>query len=276
MSETTRGTCRVARVRRREASGDVEVHHLERIGALVRHDAGQQLVDRDAERVEVGAIVERAVHAPGLLRSDVGERPLEARGRAEAAALAAKLRRDVEVDELGDTALRVVNNVVGVHVLVNDVGRVHVAQDEREPRRQTQPLLQRQAPAREPGLERPASEVLEDERELAPVLDEAVGAHDAVEVEGAQQVVLVAEARELPGRSGMALRDLDDDGLPVRTPPCTMDGGGLAIVQALGYVVGGQQRHGTTSHIRRSSMCRQAGPALYLTRRAPTIHRKLP
>ena len=71
---------RVAVGRRHGLAGDMEVHHLERIGALVRQGSREQLVQRDAERVQIRAVVEAAVHSPRLLGRDVGERAFE-RGR---------------------------------------------------------------------------------------------------------------------------------------------------------------------------------------------------
>ena len=56
--------------------------------------AGEHLVERDAERVEVAAGIDRAVHPPGLFGGHVGERPGDHLGRRRApGARAADARR---------------------------------------------------------------------------------------------------------------------------------------------------------------------------------------
>src|SRR5690349_5004584 len=102
----------------------MEVHHLERVAADVRKLAREELVQGDAERVEIRAIIEAAIHPPGLLRGDVRERALERGGRLEFAFLAAQSSRDAEVDQRAALGLRIVYDVVTTDVLVNDAGCV--------------------------------------------------------------------------------------------------------------------------------------------------------
>ena len=66
---------------------------------LERQAAGQQLVERHAQRVEVGAIVDVAVHPAGLLGRQVRERALEHAGVPELLMLGRQPRGDAEVDE---------------------------------------------------------------------------------------------------------------------------------------------------------------------------------
>ncbi len=49
------------------------VDHLQSITALEGQLAGEQLVQGDAQRVEIGAIIDRAVHTARLFRRDVGQ-----------------------------------------------------------------------------------------------------------------------------------------------------------------------------------------------------------
>ena len=67
---------------------DVAVHPFHRIGRRERQTAGQHLVEGDAERVEIAARIDRAVHAPGLLGRHVRERSRDELGRLWALALA--------------------------------------------------------------------------------------------------------------------------------------------------------------------------------------------
>ena len=58
--------------------------------------SGEHLVEGDAERVEVAAGVDRAVHAAGLLGRHVGERAGDGLGRIGRLALARQARGDAE------------------------------------------------------------------------------------------------------------------------------------------------------------------------------------
>ena len=72
---------------------------FQRVRGRERERAGQQLVQGDAQGVEIAPGIDRAVHAPGLLRGHVGEGPgknLRRRGRQ---ALAGEPRRHAEAGE---------------------------------------------------------------------------------------------------------------------------------------------------------------------------------
>ena len=66
---------------RHRLPGDVAVHPLHRVGCGEWQRAREHLVERDAERVEVAAGVDRAVHASGLFGRHVGERAGDGLGR---------------------------------------------------------------------------------------------------------------------------------------------------------------------------------------------------
>jgi hypothetical protein len=59
---------RLADQRRDRFTRDVTVDHRRWIGRLERWRAGEQLIQGRAERVEVGAVIDGAAGAPGLLR----------------------------------------------------------------------------------------------------------------------------------------------------------------------------------------------------------------
>ncbi len=67
----------VTQMRRDRRLRDMPVDHLERVERLERDPAGEHLVIGDAEGVEIGAVVDVAVHAAGLFRRHVGDRALE-------------------------------------------------------------------------------------------------------------------------------------------------------------------------------------------------------
>ena len=76
--------------------GDMAVHPFHGIGRGERQDAGEHLVERDAERVEVAAGIDRAIHPSGLFGRHVGECAGDGLGRLGRLALARKARGDAE------------------------------------------------------------------------------------------------------------------------------------------------------------------------------------
>ncbi len=99
IAETAPGTSVTPLGGRHRLSGDVAVHPLHRIGGREGQRAGQHLVERDAERIEVAAGIDRAVHAPGLLGRHVGERAGDDLGRLGRLPLARQARGDAEAGE---------------------------------------------------------------------------------------------------------------------------------------------------------------------------------
>ena len=51
---------------------DVTVDPLQRVGGSKRKHARKHLVQGDAQRIEIAAGINRAIHAPGLFRGHVG------------------------------------------------------------------------------------------------------------------------------------------------------------------------------------------------------------
>ena len=84
---------------RHRLPGDMAVHPFHGIGRGERQGAGEHLVKRDAERVEVAAGIDRAVHPSGLFGCHVGERAGDGLGRVGRLALARKARGDAEPGE---------------------------------------------------------------------------------------------------------------------------------------------------------------------------------
>ena len=78
---------------------DMAMHPLHRIGRREWQNTGEHLVERDAERVEIAAGIDRAVHAPGLLRRHVGQCAGDLLGRGQALALTLQLRGETKARE---------------------------------------------------------------------------------------------------------------------------------------------------------------------------------
>ena len=93
-------------VGRRRLPGNVAVHPLHRIGGGEGKFAGQHLVEGDAERIEIAAGIDRAVHPAGLFGRHVGERPGDHLRRRGGLALARQTRGDAEAGEPDARRLR--------------------------------------------------------------------------------------------------------------------------------------------------------------------------
>ena len=82
--------------------------------------AGEHLIERDAEGVEIGAVVDRPVHPPRLLRRHVGQRALDEPGRLRGRLLAGQAGGEPEVGDLHLAGGGVDEDVVGLEVPVDD------------------------------------------------------------------------------------------------------------------------------------------------------------
>jgi hypothetical protein len=151
--------------RRRRLPRDVAVHELHRIGRLEGRRAGQELVEHRAERVEIGAVVERPVHPAGLLRRHVRERPFERVGALQLLRLEREARREPEAGEPHGEGRRIEEDVLGCDVLVDHAAAV----ERREGARGAEGDPQRGLEVRAPGAERLAhrapARIRHDERD---------------------------------------------------------------------------------------------------------------
>ena len=78
---------------RERLSRDMAVDPLHGIGRGERQRAREHLIERDAERIEVAARIDRAVHPSGLFGRHVGERAGDGFGRLEASVVRAAAAR---------------------------------------------------------------------------------------------------------------------------------------------------------------------------------------
>ncbi len=186
---------------------------VERVAAGERQDAGEHLVEGHAERVEVGAAVDHAVHPAGLLGRHVRERPLERLGAYRLLRLLREERRDAEADEMDLERVRVDEEVVRLDVLVDHLAAVELVEDPGRRAGDRQRRLDLQPAGAQEVVERRPARPLEHEREAVPVLLEPVGLDDALDVERAEHVVLVPERRELRALGNSLFRTLKTAGL---------------------------------------------------------------
>ena len=171
------------------------VHPLHRIGRRERQNAGEHLVERDAERVEVAAGVDRAVHPPGLFGRHVGKRSGDDLGRLGRLALAGQARSDAEPGE-PHLSIRAVHQDIGwLDVLVDEAALMELAQSRGNSDRQAQEASYLHGRA-EQTVERLAARILEHQHGPTGVAHELQRPHRPCPVELVFQLVFVSEAIE--------------------------------------------------------------------------------
>ncbi|HVI00478.1 MAG TPA: hypothetical protein VM869_17295 [Enhygromyxa sp.] len=223
--------------------GEVAVHELERLGGGERDLPAQQFVERDAERVEVGAVIERPVHAPGLLGRDIGERAFESVGRDGQAVAVIEPRRDAEVDELHTLAGRVDQDVARLDVLVDDAARMDGGEAPGELQRERQEALDRKAARRDALGERDALHVLHhDRRGVLGDLEAQVADHVGV-LEAVPDLPLSPQPRDRLAARAARREGLEHDRGAVMLPPRSKDPRPRARVDQRAWFETGQARH---------------------------------
>jgi hypothetical protein len=198
---------------------EVAVHELQGVAGVERQAPGAELVQGDAERVEVGAVVHWPVHAPGLLRGHVGQGS-DQRSRAPGhRGIAAAAQAGAEIRELERAGVWVEQDVGGIDVAVDDAAVVDLAQDVAQARRDVEHALEPKArieallPA-QPGQGRGA-EVLEHEHGQALHHLQPEHLDHTRDAQALQHLELVAIARHGARCGGLALEHLEDHGATV-------------------------------------------------------------
>ena len=135
---------------RRRLAGNVAVHPFHRVGGGERQFARQHLVEGDAQRVEIGAGVDRAVHPAGLFRGHVGERPGDHLRRRRRLALARQTRGDAKAGEPGVAGDGVHQNIRRLDVLMDEAALMEPCERVRQADRNAQKRPDRQGPPHEP------------------------------------------------------------------------------------------------------------------------------
>ncbi len=104
------------------------VDPFHRIGRPERQATGEHLIEHDAERIEVAARVDRAVHPSGLFRRHIGERSGDHPRRLGRLTLARQTRGDAEPGEPRQSVRAVHQDIGRLDVLVDETALVRLAQ----------------------------------------------------------------------------------------------------------------------------------------------------
>ena len=144
-------------------SRDMAMDPFHRIGGAERQTAGEHLVERHAERVEIATRIDRAVHPPGLFGRHIGERAGDDFGRLGRLTLARQTRGDAEPGEPGQSVRAVHQDIGRLDVLVDEAALVRLAQrgDDADGEAQEAARLHRRA---DEPIERLAARILEQQR----------------------------------------------------------------------------------------------------------------
>ncbi len=220
---------------------DVAVDELQRIGPGEGQPPRGELVERDAERVEVGAVVDRPVHPAGLLGGEVGQGPLQPAGAEVGRLLARELGGDAEVDDLEDVRARVVHDVGRVDVLVDDAALVDAPQRPRQADAEAEELPQLQRLGRHQPRQRLAAEVLQDDGEARAVPLQRHHLDHAVREGLARHPVLAPEPGNLLQRRVLRGQHLDHHRAPVALPRGPVEDGSRALEDGLHHGVPGNR-----------------------------------
>jgi hypothetical protein len=233
--------------RRRRQLRQVAVDPLERVGGLERQPPGQHLIEDHAQRIQIGALIERAVHAPGLLRRHMRKRPFDqrrtanqrrsARGRP----LARRARGQAQLGQL-DLPLAVLDeNAERSQLAMDHAPAVNLAErgSDGDGELEKAPGLHRRAEQR---CEHAPARVFEHQRGHGVKLLERDWPHDRGRIERAGDPIFVLEPGQRLGIGRLRPEDLQQDRPPIGAPAGTVDdravrlGGDLAdLVGVLGW-----------------------------------------
>nr|WP_300971274.1 hypothetical protein [Thiocapsa sp.] len=111
-------------LRRHRRAGQVGMDQAKGIGAGKGRGTGGQGIEGGAERIEVGAVVDRPIHPPGLLGRQIGRRARQGTRVIEPRVLFGKGRGQIVVDDLHLQVGRPHQDVGGVQILVDDTAPV--------------------------------------------------------------------------------------------------------------------------------------------------------
>ena len=179
--------------------------------AAERQRAGEHLVEGDAERIEIAARIDRAVHPSGLLGRHVGQRAGDGLGRLGRLALARQARGDAEAGEPRPPVGAVHQDMGGLEVLVDEAALVGFAQGGGDADGEPQEARQLHRRAEQPS-ERFAAGILEHQHRPTLFADEFERPRRPVAVQLVPQFIVVDEAAEAVGRRAFSGREHDQLG----------------------------------------------------------------
>ena len=249
------GQRRAQRVGRRGRARHVAVHPADGVVGLEGQAAGEQLVEGDAERVEIRAAVDRPVHPPGLLRGHVRQRALDQPGGPRGGLLAGDTRGGAEVGDLDLVGVGSKRMLLGLRSLWIRprpwMSATAVATFTASGRKTPSGI----GLAREP-VERVAVKVLQLEGRQALVAGERQRLDDRQALERPSELVLIAQPIDVPWTGVLRIEHLENDDPSVSHPLRSVQGRSLTLLQPLPKCVCLRGAHlSGRLHLGRASPC---------------------
>ena len=199
-------------VRRLGPADEVAVEQLHHVVGHEGQGAREELVEHDAERVEIAAAIDDPIHATGLLGREIGERALERARAGHQRGLVRQTQGPTKPDEVGSPSLDVDQDVVGVDVFVDDAPRVDLRERDRERGGNLQRQSERHRARSQQAAQGNAAGVGPHEHEPVAQLFEADWGENARDPELLFDRVFVAESSELRRARVLVDEHLDEHG----------------------------------------------------------------
>ena len=187
---------------------DVRVHQLQRVTREEGRVSGQDVIQQRAERIEIRAMVDHAVHAPGLLGRGIDQPGAEQPGGMQGQRFLPDPGGVLEIDELGSAARKIGEDGRRREISMGDPHRMQARQRAGEPAGHGKERLgPERAAASEQGAQGSRADVLEDQRRRgAEELDDP---RHPLDLEPAQDHRLAGQRHHRLGGPGLGM--LDDD-----------------------------------------------------------------
>ncbi len=193
-------------MRRNRHAGEMAMHPFQRIVRLERQLSGQQAIQQDAQRIEIGAVIDRTIHAAGLLGRSI--RPVGSSSRTERGC---PLERSgpAQVCQFHLDTIMCQQEVGGAQIVMHDAGGMERPQgagklaSNGKRYRQGETLL-----ARQYGVQALAGEGFQDQGQACAVFLQGKRMEDLGHIKGLQQGILVPQAVT----GALACGELEEDG----------------------------------------------------------------
>ena len=166
------------------------VHPFHWVGRAEGQRPRQHLVENDAERIEIAAGIDRAVHPSGLFRRHIGKRAGDNLGRRRRLVLAGQPRGDAKARQPDAAAGGVDQDIGGLEVLMNQPARVRLPDGLCQRNGNAQERFNLEGRAGHP-VERPAARILEHQQHPSALIPQLQRTYGPSRVELSTQGVLV-------------------------------------------------------------------------------------
>jgi hypothetical protein len=189
---------------------DVAVNPFQRFARDERQRAGQHAVEHDAERIQVAARIDRAVHAAGLFRRHVGEGAGDDIDAGRGLVFAQVARSVAEAGQVRARGLVVDQDIARLDVLVDYAAFMHLPHGRRDQDGAIEKMRHRHRPP-EHGFQRRAAGIGQHQLRLAAFARQGDRQCGPGAVEAGAQGVLVRQPAEYGGRRMVGNGGSDQD-----------------------------------------------------------------